>query len=213
MLIGPLITTRAFWRELVYTQAMQIKSATFIKGVRGTDDIVTDGIPQIAFVGRSNVGKSSVINSLCNNGGLAKVGKKPGKTTEINFFSINKDQLYIVDLPGYGYAKVSPKEKDMLKKLIYWYVADSEVKPRVLVVVIDTKVGITPYDTEMIDLLRECGQNYIIAANKTDKLTQKGLFEKLKEMKPLAQGAKIIPCTTTKQNGTKMLFEKIFNDE
>jgi GTP-binding protein len=134
---------------------------------------------------------------------LAKVGKKPGKTTEINFFSINKDQLYIVDLPGYGYAKVSPKEKDMLKKLIYWYVADSEVKPRVLVVVIDTKVGI----------LRECGQNYIIAANKTDKLTQKGLFEKLKEMKPLAQGAKIIPCTTTKQNGTKMLFEKIFNDE
>ncbi|MDB5188087.1 MAG: engB [Candidatus Kaiserbacteria bacterium] len=191
---------------------MEIKSATFIKGVRGTDDVVTDGIPQVAFVGRSNVGKSSVINSLCNNGGLAKTGKKPGKTTEINFFSINKDELYIVDLPGYGYAKVGPKEKEMLKKLIYWYVADAGVKPRVIVVVIDTKVGITRYDTEMIDLLKECGQNYVIAANKSDKLTQKGLADQLKIIKPLAQGAPVIPCTTTKQNGTKQLFEKVFNE-
>jgi GTP-binding protein len=82
---------------------MKIKSAQFVKSVLGSDDIFDDGIPQVAFIGRSNVGKSSVINSLVNKSNLAKTSSSPGRTQKINLFLINKS-LYLVDLPGYGYA-------------------------------------------------------------------------------------------------------------
>src|SRR3990167_7680582 len=107
---------------------MKIISAKFVKGITGTDDILYDGIPQIAFVGRSNVGKSSVINSLVNQNELVKVGKKPGKTTEINFFIIN-NKFYFVDLPGYGYAELSPIEKEKIRKRMLWYLLESGAKP------------------------------------------------------------------------------------
>src|SRR3989338_2063045 len=111
---------------------MKITSAKFVKGIIGTDDVLYDGIPQIAFVCRSNVGKSSVINSLVNQADLVKVGKKPGKTTEINFFLINR-QFYFVDLPGYGYAKVSPVEKEKIRKRMLWYLTESKVQPACVV--------------------------------------------------------------------------------
>lgn len=197
------------YTNLVYTHYMEIRSSQFIKGIRGTDPILYDNVPQIAFVGRSNVGKSSVINRLCNKGGLAKTGKKPGKTTEINIFTINAGECYFVDLPGYGYAKVGPKEKEMLKQLIYWYVAESEVKALVIVVVLDTKVGLTRYDQEMIDLLQESGQHYIIAANKSDKLNQKELAAKLLEIREAAHGSTVIPCSTLTSNGISALSEEL----
>lgn len=89
---------------------MRITSAKFIKGITGTNEILYDGLPQIVFVGRSNVGKSSVINSLVNQKDLVKVGKKPGKTVEINLFLINR-KFYFVDLPGYGYARMGSAER------------------------------------------------------------------------------------------------------
>ena len=90
---------------------MNITSAEFVKGIRGTDEILTDGVPNIAFIGRSNVGKSSILNSLTGKKALARVGEKPGKTTEINFFLINRTH-YFVDLPGYGYATGGAKERE-----------------------------------------------------------------------------------------------------
>ena len=85
---------------------MNITSARFIKGVVGPDENLEDGVPQIAFIGRSNVGKSSVINTLANQKGLAKTSSFPGRTQQINLFLINKS-FYLVDLPGYGFAKAS----------------------------------------------------------------------------------------------------------
>ena len=89
---------------------MKINSAKFVKGIIGSDDILTDGLPQVAFVGRSNVGKSSVINSLTNHKDLAISSPYPGRTREINLFLIN-ESFYLIDLPGYGYAKVPPARR------------------------------------------------------------------------------------------------------
>jgi len=99
---------------------MKITSAQFAKGARGSDSIFEDGIPQVAFIGRSNVGKSSVINFLVGQNDLAKTSSFPGRTQKINLFLINK-ALYFVDLPGYGYAKVPNKLKDSLRVMVNWY--------------------------------------------------------------------------------------------
>jgi GTP-binding protein len=188
---------------------MEVTSAFFIKGVIGTNDILYDGIPQIAFVGRSNVGKSSLINALVNRNGLVKVGKKPGKTSEINFFSINHREYYFVDLPGYGYARVDPKSKEKLEKLILWYIMYSEVRPLKVVLVLDTKVGITEFDTEMIRVLREHGHAFVIVANKSDKLNQKDLGAKLKEISAAAGGAEVISYSAKEKKGTPELLDRI----
>ena len=132
---------------------MKINSAKFVKGIIGSDDILTDGLPQVAFVGRSNVGKSSVINSLAGVEGLVKTGKKPGKTTEINFFLINR-QFYFVDLPGYGYAKLSPAEREKTRKRMLWYLTESEARPLV-VLILDIKAGLTEFDGQMLELVEE----------------------------------------------------------
>ncbi|HFC36125.1 MAG TPA: ribosome biogenesis GTP-binding protein YsxC, partial [Candidatus Moranbacteria bacterium] len=120
---------------------MQIKTAKFVKGIIGTDEILRDGKQQIAFVGRSNVGKSSVINSLVGIKKLAKSSATPGRTQEINFFLIN-DKVYFVDLPGYGFAKISKKQREKIRKMIIWYLSYAETKPCKVVLIIDAKVGI-----------------------------------------------------------------------
>jgi len=97
---------------------MEIKSAEFIKGILGTNELLEDERLQVAFIGRSNVGKSSVINSLVNRKDLVKSGSKPGKTRQINFFLIN-GKVYFVDLPGYGFLKASLKEKEKLGKCFF----------------------------------------------------------------------------------------------
>ena len=99
---------------------MKISEAEFMRGIRGTDELLSDGTPQIAFIGRSNVGKSSILNALTEKKQLARVGKKPGKTTEINIYKINK-AYYFMDLPGYGYAEAGVQEREKLRKLIVWY--------------------------------------------------------------------------------------------
>src|SRR6266571_3946091 len=99
---------------------MKVTSAQFVKSITGTDEIITDGIPNIAFIGRSNVGKSSILNALMGRKDLARTGKKPGKTTEANFFFVNRTH-YFVDLPGYGYAAPKPTDREKLRKLIIWY--------------------------------------------------------------------------------------------
>ena len=96
---------------------MDIKSAEFVKGIMGTDKILEDNKPQIVFVGRSNVGKSSIINLLANRKNLVKSSSKPGKTKQINFFLINK-KVFFVDLPGYGFMKMDLKKKEKIRKLI-----------------------------------------------------------------------------------------------
>lgn len=189
---------------------MTITSAKFIKGIIGTDDILYDGLPQIAFVGRSNVGKSSVINSLANREDLVKVGKKPGKTTEINFFLINK-QFYFVDLPGYGYARLSPAEREKIRKRMLWYLMESKVKPTHLVLVLDIKAGFTDFDAEMVQVLREAGHQYMIIANKIDNLNQKEISRQIALIRDNSDAEDVIPYSAVTKDGIGAVFKILFD--
>ena len=175
----------------------KVNSAEFKKGIVGTDVILSDGVPQIAFVGRSNVGKSSVVNSLVNRKDLVKVSNKPGKTTEINFFSINNGKCYFVDLPGYGYAEASPKQKESIEKLILWYLMYSGTQMHRVVLILDIKAGLTAFDEEMIRVLREHNHPYLIVANKADKLNQKDTSAQMRAIKEAAHEATVFTYSAT----------------
>ena len=176
---------------------MKIASAEFSRGIKGTDAILADGVPEVAFVGRSNVGKSSLINSLVNRKDLVKTSNLPGKTTEINFFSINNKKCYFVDLPGYGYAKRSPKEKESIEKLILWYLMYSEAPIAKAVLILDVKAGMTDFDREMVRVLREHDHPLVIVANKADKLNQKEMSAQLRAIKEAAHEAVVVQYSAT----------------
>ncbi|MCI5050904.1 MAG: ribosome biogenesis GTP-binding protein YihA/YsxC [Candidatus Pacebacteria bacterium] len=153
-----------------------IKKAEFVTGVVGEEAILYDGTPQIAFIGRSNVGKSSTLNALLGRNKLVKVGNTPGKTREINFFKVETDTgllSYFVDLPGYGYAKLSKQQRNELKKMIRWYISHPEADTALICLIIDAKAGITDIDLEFIELMKESDKEYCIAVNKIDKINQK----------------------------------------
>lgn len=155
---------------------MNIVSAEFVKGVVGEDSIMYDGTPHIAFIGRSNVGKSSTLNALLERKKLVKTGNTPGKTREINFFRITADNTalsYFVDLPGYGYAKLSKTERQSLHNLIEWYITHPEADTALICLIIDAKVGLTDIDKEFIAMMKESNKDFIIAVNKIDKINQK----------------------------------------
>lgn len=160
---------------------MNIQSSEFVRGVVGSTDFLADERPQVAFVGRSNVGKSSVINSLLQRKGLVHTSSTPGKTLQINFFLINKI-IHFVDLPGYGYAKHSIKRRVKLRKMITWYLTSGEANIAALVLIIDAKIGIKKFDREVLDIACEHDLRMIVIANKMDKLNQKERAAQQKEI-------------------------------
>lgn len=188
---------------------MKITSAEFIKGIRGTNAVAIDGIPHVAFVGRSNVGKSSLIAAIVHDKSLVKISNTPGKTREINFFLINK-KTYLVDLPGYGYARVNPTEKEKLQKLILWYLTDPTIRPKKVVVVLDARVGVTAFDKQMFQILTEQQHPFCVVANKIDKLSQKELRVELDKIRQAAGGVEIFPTSAITPNSTKELIAALF---
>ena len=190
---------------------MKIKSARFVKGVVGEDEIITDGMPQYAFIGRSNVGKSSLINTITDSNDMARVGKKPGKTTEINFFLIN-NAFYLVDLPGYGFAKASLAARTKLRALIIWYLTQSTARPQRVVLVVDSKVGMTDFDKDTLSVLKEEEHPFIVVANKIDKLTQKEASASLKGIQEIVGRAPVIPFSSQTKRGIDRLVEAIFSE-
>ena len=187
---------------------MKIKSAEFIKGIIGTDNIVNDSIPKIAFIGRSNVGKSSVINSLVNRKNLVKSSATPGKTQQINFFLIN-DKVYFVDLPGYGFAKLSEKRREKLRKLILWYLLDSGVEPSKVVLLIDAKVGPTQFDIEMLEILNKNNYDVIVVANKVDKLKKNDQLKQLAAIKDKLSYDKVVFHSVKTKVGREKLLKEL----
>jgi GTP-binding protein len=188
----------------------KIKSAQFIKGVVGKDIIFEDGLPEIAFIGRSNTGKSSVINSLVGRGNLAKISSYPGRTQQINLFLIN-NAFYFVDLPGYGYAKVPNEIKDKIREMINWYFFDSGYEQKIVVLIIDANAGPTKSDVEAILALDERKKNTIIVANKIDKLKKTEYDDQFKKIKELMGDHKIIPYSAKNKIGVEALLAEIFD--
>ncbi len=187
-----------------------IRSATFIKGIRGTDPILEDDIPQVAFVGRSNTGKSSVINSLVRSRDLVKVGKKPGKTKEINFFYIN-NKFYLVDLPGYGYARASQDEREQIRRMILWYLTDSGVRPVMVALIMDSNVGLTPLDLQMLEVLKTNNIRCTIVANKVDKIKLADRPNVLDGIQKMAGDVEVFGYSTRSTKGTDQLLAKLMS--
>ncbi len=156
---------------------MNIKSAKFVISNTDYNKCPLPNIPEYAFIGRSNVGKSSLINMLCDRKGLAKTSGKPGKTQLINHFIINKE-WYLVDLPGYGYAKVSLEAKEEWGKFIKRYIINRS-NLMCLMVLIDSRLPQQKIDLEFMQWLGENQIPFAIVFTKTDKLTKQKLADNI----------------------------------
>lgn len=164
--------------------------------------------PEIAFAGKSNVGKSSLINALMNRKSLARTSAQPGKTQTINFYNIN-DCMYLVDLPGYGYAKVSQEEKEKWGKLIERYLHKSKMLKAVFLL-IDIRHEPSANDKMMYDWIVHNGYEPIIVATKLDKLKRSQVAKQVKMVKNglnLIPGTKVIPFSAQTKQGREEIWE------
>jgi GTP-binding protein len=214
---------------------MKTLSARFLKGIVKHDPILEDGTPQIAFIGRSNVGKSSVINSLTGQKGLARTSSFPGRTQEINVFVVLArgsyprastaepdprakpgapaaviERQYWLDLPGYGYSRHSLETKRRLHRLIDWYLFQSRCLPKRVILIIDAEVGPTDNDFEMLRALKQAKKPVVIVANKVDKIKKSKAAARVKEIRAQVGSCEIIPYSSEKGIGWKELAQTIF---
>lgn len=190
---------------------MRIKKSEFITSAVKKNQYPIDNRVEIAFVGRSNVGKSSIINSLTNRKKLAKVSGTPGKTRLVNFFLIN-DDFYLVDLPGYGYAKVSKQEKDSWGKTVEMYLNDREQLKRV-VLLVDSRHKPTGDDIMMHEWIKHFGYDEIVVATKSDKLTRNELKKNekvIKETLKLGADEKLYFFSSLNKEGKDTLIDNLF---
>lgn len=153
---------------------MRIINAKFIKSASKKAEFIEDELPQIAIVGRSNVGKSSLINLLTNNSKMAKTSSTPGRTRLVNYFNIN-NQFYLVDLPGYGYHKASKSIGSTWDAVMNDYFVDNE-KLKLVFVLLDCRIEPTDLDKQMLDYLAEHEIPAVIILTKTDKISRNELF-------------------------------------
>ena len=178
-----------------------------------TDQFPKDAVPQIAFSGRSNVGKSSLINCLLGRKSLARVSGTPGKTVTINFYDVDK-KLFLVDLPGYGYARRSGEKRQVFSSLTDSYFTANPLGDRLRLVVqlVDSRVGPTDDDTMMMQWLLDSGIPFIVALTKTDKLKPRELAEILDNRQPeffREVSVEVIPFSSVTREGKDALWERI----
>lgn len=190
---------------------MRIKQSEFIISAVKRNQYPVDNRAEIAFVGRSNVGKSSIINSLTNRKKLAKVSSTPGKTRLVNFFLINND-FYLVDLPGYGYAKVSKAEKDSWGKTIEMYLTGREQLKRI-VLLVDSRHKPTGDDVMMYEWAKHFGYDVVVVATKSDKL-KNSEFKKnekvIRETLKLTDDDKLYFFSSLNKRGIDNLIDNLF---
>ncbi len=189
---------------------MNLYNAEFIRSAASLDACPKDHMPQIAFAGRSNVGKSSVINRLLQRKNFARVGEAPGKTTHINYFLIDK-AMYLVDLPGYGYAKVPKAEKERWAKLIESFFAHPDFIT-LGVLIVDARHKPTANDMIMADWFQQTGKPYVVVANKMDKLKKsemEGNIQTIRETLQLAEDIPVIRFSAEKGEGREELLSHI----
>ena len=189
---------------------MNLNNVSFIKSAAAARDFVTDGLPQIVFSGKSNVGKSSVINKLLNRKSIARVSSSPGKTIHINYFLID-NTAYFIDLPGYGYAKVSKSEMSRWAKLMEAYFTDvSSVALGVMIV--DARHKPTGGDITMSQLFRASRRRFVVLANKIDKVKnseKEGNISCIRDTLELDGETRVIPFSAETGFGKELLLEEI----
>ena len=194
--------------------AVNLQKAEFILSAASPKDFLRDGLPQIAFAGRSNVGKSSVINRLLNRNNFARVGSSPGKTIHINYFDVD-DTMYFVDLPGYGYAKVSGAERERWGKLMEAFFAVPDLVT-LSVMIVDARHKPTADDVTMAQWFRDTGCPVIVVANKCDKLKKSEIEPNLALIRatlPLPEDTQIILFSAEKGTGRDELLSRILELE
>ena len=184
--------------------------AQFVRSAAKPADFPRDGLPQVVFAGRSNVGKSSVINRILNRKNFARVGSAPGKTTNINYFSVDQ-KLYLVDLPGYGYAKVSKQERDRWGRLIEAWFSDTD-RMALGILVVDARHKPTADDCMMAQVFLSSGKPFLVAANKLDKLKKSeinGNQQLIRETLALSDSIPLILFSAERGEGKEVLLGKI----
>lgn len=189
---------------------MKIETTRFVRSAVEEKDFLEDGVPQIAFAGRSNVGKSSLLNRMLGRKALARISSKPGKTRAVNYFMINS-QFYFVDLPGFGYAKVSKQERREWAVLMERYLRGALATARV-VQLVDAKVGATPLDIQAMEYLRGMEAQPIVVATKIDRISRnkrKVALDRIQQDLALGEGRRPIPCSAQTGEGVKEIWKEI----
>lgn len=189
---------------------MNLQNVEFLISAASPKDFPKTRMPEIAFAGKSNVGKSSVINRLLQRKNMAKVGEKPGKTIHVNYFVIDK-MCYFVDLPGYGFAKVSQAEKERWSRLMEDYFAAGRIDLGILIV--DARHAPTNNDITMARWFLDSGCPFVVVANKLDKLKKSEIqpnLQTIREDLELPESCPVIPFSAEKGDGRDDLVKYIF---
>ena len=190
---------------------MNFQNVEFLISAASTEDFPKKRLPEIAFAGKSNVGKSSVINRLLQRKNFARVGDKPGKTVHVNYFLLDQS-AYLVDLPGYGFARVSQSEKERWGKLMESYFAAGRITLGVLIV--DYRHPPTNNDITMANWFLQSGCPFVVVANKLDKLKKSELAPNLAVIRQdleLPETVPVIPFSAEKGDGRDDLVKVILN--
>ena len=186
---------------------MKINSADFKYSVNNPLSMPRPTLPEISFMGRSNVGKSSLLNSLLDVRGLARTSSTPGRTKSLNFFLIN-EAFYFVDLPGYGYAKVSKAERAAWGQLMENYLAQRECLV-LSILIVDARHEPSPLDLQMKSWLQHFGLDYLVVSTKIDKLSPNERSKSLQRTQKTLGSELVIPYSSLTREGTGQVWEAI----
>lgn len=190
--------------------SLNVNKAEFIKSAASPKQFIQSSVPSVVFAGKSNVGKSSVINRMLNRKNFARVGASPGKTIHVNYFFIDQ-KIYFVDLPGYGYAKVSQAERDRWGKLM----EDFFATPGLIdlgVMIVDARHKPTADDVTMAEWFKNAGCTLVVVANKLDKLKKSEIepnMQQIRETLALPEEVLLIPFSAEKGQGREILLAEI----
>ena len=190
-------------------KALNVNKAEFIKSAAAPSQFINSSIPAVAFAGKSNVGKSSVINRLLNRKNFARVGSEPGKTVHVNYYLID-GRVYLIDLPGYGYAKVSQAERERWGTLMEEFFAAGLF--RLGVMIVDARHKPTADDVTMAEWFKHADCRLVVVANKLDKLKKSEIepnLAQIRETLELPQDVLLIPFSAEKGQGREQLLAQI----
>ena len=189
-----------------------VNRAEFIRSATSPKQFIRTSLPAVVFAGKSNVGKSSVINRLLNRNNFARVGASPGKTVHVNYFLID-EKVYLVDLPGYGYAKVSQAERDRWGKLMEDFFAAEDLFD-LGILIVDARHKPTADDVTMAEWFKHSGRRFVVVANKLDKLKKSEIEPNLsliRQTLELPESVVLIPFSAEKGQGRDLLMSQILS--